>query len=284
MLKYRLPSGIIMGLMVIGAIFIDGEGGRALFVIIGGFLAFFSTDEFLAMLEKIGLRSFRFVSSSLAAVLLICAVLQISFAVILAILIFSIAAAWSLLITAEDKKKSIIAVVTSCSVLPLIVIPLYFLALIYVNENYSVSGRLCLFYLLLVTKLGDVGAYTVGTLSARLMPGGNHKIQPRISPKKSWEGTFGGMLSSVLTSLIFCAYVPEIVPEGLGRAPFAVLAGVLLFLGGFIGDLTESALKRGTNIKDSGTIIPGMGGALDVIDSLIINAPLFYLFLLIFRE
>jgi phosphatidate cytidylyltransferase len=133
--------------------------------------------------------------------------------------------------------------------------------------------------MILVTKCGDIGAYSIGTLSAKLLPGGNHKIIPKISPKKSWEGTLGGLLTSVAASFAFCRFVPQMVVDGFGQISFPLLTGALLFVGGFLGDLVESSLKRAAGVKDSGNMIPGMGGALDVVDSLVLNAPLFYLFL-----
>lgn len=281
MLKYRLPSGILMGLIILGSIFIDGVIGRVLFVILGAFLAYFGVDEYLGMMEKIGLKSFRIFTAKLAAILLVFAVLEMPFLASLSLVIISIVAGWFMLIITDDKKEMITRMVVSFSVFPALVIPLYFLAQVYVNNFDGVSGRLYIFFLILVTKLGDVGAYTVGTISAKTMPGGNHKILPKISPKKSWEGTIGGLLVSIIASLIFCNNAPDVVPESMSKIVFAILAGALLFIGGFIGDLTESALKRGTGVKDSGNIIPGMGGALDVIDSLVLNAPLFYLFIIL---
>ena len=282
MLKYRLPSGIFMGLLVLGAIFIGGVTGRLLFLVIGGFLAYFAVYEYLQMLDKIGLKSFPVTTSAISAMILVFAVLDFPLASLF-ILIFSVVAGWFMLIIAEDKKTAISKIVTSFSAFPLLLLPLFFLVILYMDSINGVSGRLYLFFLLLVTKLGDVGAYTVGTLTAKSMPAGNHKILPKISPKKSWEGTIGGMIVSVIASIFFCHYVPGIAPEGLGEMIFPLLAGVLLFTGGFIGDLTESALKRGVGVKDSGNIIPGMGGALDVIDSLLLNAPLFYLFLFVIK-
>lgn len=269
-----------MGLIILGSIFIEGISGLLLFVIIGAFLAFHGVNEYLGMLEKINLKSFRNITPRLAAVILVFGVLQIPLLGSLSLLIIAIVAGWYMLVTTEDKKVMITRMVVSFSVLPALVIPLYCLALIYVGNFGEVSGRIVVFFLILVTKLGDVGAYTVGTISAKTMPGGNHKILPKISPKKSWEGTLGGLLVSIIASLVFCNYVPGIVPESMSKMVFAILSGALLFSGGFIGDLTESALKRGTGVKDSGTIIPGMGGALDVIDSLVLNAPLFYLFII----
>ena len=113
------------------------------------------------------------------------------------------------------------------------------------------------------------------------MPGGNHKIVPKISPKKSWEGTLGGMVISIIVTYVFCHQVPEILDE-YGKV-FPLIAGLILFWGGFVGDLVESSLKRTAGVKDSGNMIPGMGGALDVIDSLVLNAPIFYYFLTFVR-
>lgn len=280
MLKYRLLSGIFMGLMVLGAIFIDGVTGRILFLIIGGFLAYCAVNEYLYMLEKIGLKSFPVIASSIAAATLFFAVLNLWMISIL-IVIFSVIAGWFILIIAEDKKTAIIKIISSFSAFPLLVLPLCFLVLLYMENVNGVSGRLNLFFLLLITKFGDIGAYTVGTITAKKMPNGNHKILPKISPQKSWEGTIGGMIISVIIAAFFCYYVSGIAPVGVGKIIFPLLTGVLLFIGGFVGDLAESSLKRTAGVKDSGNIIPGMGGALDVIDSLILNAPLFYFFLIL---
>ena len=109
---------------------------------------------------------------------------------------------------------------------------------------------------------------------------GNHKIVPSISPKKSWEGTIGGAVISIFIAFI----ITSSLNFGISFDWWLVcLLGLLLFVGGFFGDLSESALKRITGIKDSGAVIPGIGGALDLVDSLLLNAPLFYLFLKIFN-
>lgn len=126
--------------------------------------------------------------------------------------------------------------------------------------------------LVLITKAMDTGGYIFGMLSARLLPGGNHKILPKISPKKSWEGTAGGVLFSVGVALLFWRW------GNGGGFPLGwwIAAGIVLGLGSFAGDLTESALKRTAGVKDSGHIIPGMGGVFDVLDSFIYNGMLFW--------
>jgi phosphatidate cytidylyltransferase len=125
----------------------------------------------------------------------------------------------------------------------------------------------------------DTGGYIFGKLSA-VICGGNHKICPTFSPKKSWEGTLGGLLFSVGDALLFWKYNPVI-----GTAVWKyVVCGIVLGLGSFAGDLTESAVKRICGVKDSNHIIPGMGGAFDVLDSFIYNGIIFTLLLMFFGD
>jgi phosphatidate cytidylyltransferase len=132
-------------------------------------------------------------------------------------------------------------------------------------------------YVVVITKLADTGAYIAGSLTARRARG-NHKLIPAISPKKSWEGLLGGTLASVVGAVWLLAVAGDRLTVGgvaiLGW-PSAVLLGILGSLVGLLGDLAESALKRAAEVKDSGHL-PGLGGALDLLDSLIPMAPLFY--------
>ena len=126
-------------------------------------------------------------------------------------------------------------------------------------------------YLVSVTKAEDIGAYCVGTLF------GKHPLIPHISPKKTIEGTFAGLAASVLASLAFGPYLP------LKFSVFhSVILGLLIGVVGQIGDLSESLMKRFCNAKDSGALFPGMGGALDTVDSILFTAPIFYFHLKIY--
>jgi len=111
------------------------------------------------------------------------------------------------------------------------------------------------------TWAADVGAYLVGSSLGR------RRILPRISPGKTWEGTFGGFAAASLAVLGIAALF------GLGR-PEAAVAAVAIGPVAFAGDLLESYLKRRAGVKDSGTLLPGHGGVLDRIDSLVAVAPL----------
>ena len=138
--------------------------------------------------------------------------------------------------------------------------------------HYPKNGPFLLFFLVLITKLGDIGAYAVGTLTAQL-PGGNHKLAPTISPKKSWEGLAGGVAFAILGSLLCFGFArTRLTPFGPWAA---ILLGLLAGVVGLLGDLAESYLKRAANAKDSGTL-PGLGGILDTLDSLIPMIPLLY--------
>lgn len=163
--------------------------------------------------------------------------------------------------------------------------------LFFVKFDFSLpwQGRNLFLFIIAVTKMADVGAYVVGSLSAK-RPGGNHKLAPCLSPKKSIEGLIGGTVFSVGTAFAL-AYIPNFIryceASGDGvivKYPFCTLEliaiGVLASVIGLVGDLIESALKRGAGLKDSGHI-PGIGGILDVLDSLIPISPLFYAYVLI---
>ncbi len=140
----------------------------------------------------------------------------------------------------------------------------------------SETGRLLILYLLIVVKMTDVGAFFVGSLL------GKHKLIPRISPGKTWEGLAGGIIVAVVASCSFC-YIVEGKFGLIGMSmTHAVVLGIILAIAGVLGDLFESMIKRSAKMKDSGAVIPGMGGVLDVIDSLLFGAPVLYGYVTLF--
>jgi phosphatidate cytidylyltransferase len=126
-------------------------------------------------------------------------------------------------------------------------------------------GRWWLLFALLLNWIGDSAAYYVGR---RL---GRHKMAPRISPNKSWEGAAASLVAS---SIFAAVYLPRLIPAVV-VAP-AIFLGVAGNVAGQIGDLAESALKRGAGVKDSGTMLPGHGGWLDRVDSVLFALPVIY--------
>ncbi len=120
-----------------------------------------------------------------------------------------------------------------------------------------------------VPKCCDIGAYFTGRLF------GAHRMSPVLSPKKTWEGFVGGVLASVLVAFLLNRYV--LVLGDWTALGFGATAGVL----GVLGDLAESLLKRDCQQKDASQVVPGFGGVLDVVDSIVFTAPLAYLWCVI---
>ncbi len=117
-----------------------------------------------------------------------------------------------------------------------------------------------------VPKVGDIGAYFAGRFL------GKHKFSPLLSPKKTWEGFVGGMLASAGTA-VGLSYAGPLFRHGL---PEAIAFGLTLGVAGVLGDLAESMLKRDAQVKDAAKSVPGFGGVLDVVDSVLFAAPIAY--------
>jgi phosphatidate cytidylyltransferase len=135
-----------------------------------------------------------------------------------------------------------------------------------IKIRYLSGGLGLLSALLIITKLGDIGAYLVGNRWGKKL------LIPRISPNKTIEGSLGGLFFSILGGLACKPFLPFEYGQLL---IISASLGVL----GQLGDLSESLLKRDCQVKDSGNIFPGMGGVLDEIDSLLFTAPVFYFIL-----
>jgi phosphatidate cytidylyltransferase len=140
-------------------------------------------------------------------------------------------------------------------------------------ENIGQDGRLWLAYVLTVTKMTDMGAYIVGKAF------GKNKLAPSISPNKTIEGSLGGTFASLLASYLFYQFSSSSIAPPFHLTAWQALGlGITFSLLSQVGDLGESLLKREAGIKDSSRL-PGLGGALDVVDSLIFTFPLMYLLL-----
>ena len=140
-----------------------------------------------------------------------------------------------------------------------------------INFFPRVEGHYYLLYFVLITKFSDSGAYVVGSLIGR------HKLIPRVSPGKTWEGVAGAIVISTLASLLFVHFLGQKM-AGMSWT-HAVILGVVLGTCAVVGDLIESIFKREAGAKDSGRFFPGIGGILDLVDSLLFNAPIMYLYL-----
>ncbi|WP_043587346.1 phosphatidate cytidylyltransferase [Geminisphaera colitermitum] len=142
----------------------------------------------------------------------------------------------------------------------------YLVRIICINVPHPRTGVVLALWLIATAKFCDVGALLTGLAC------GKHKMAPLTSPKKTWEGAVGGVLTSVLVSVVIVAYCSAWLPDSLTPAIAAAIAVPIAILG-IVSDLLESVIKRRAGAKDSGNIIPGIGGIFDLTDSLLLAAP-----------
>jgi phosphatidate cytidylyltransferase len=144
----------------------------------------------------------------------------------------------------------------------------------------NATGLAALLSMIIATKLSDTGAYTFGRLfGGRVF--GSLRMAPVLSPKKTWEGAGGALVFACIGSwLTFMYLVPWLTGAEAAGTPWwrAVIYGAVLAVVGILGDLAESLLKRDLGVKDSSTWLKGLGGVLDIVDSLLATAPVAYLF------
>ncbi len=277
----RLLSTIILLGIFAGIVFGNQMLSSVLFGILACAFSFFAVWETCTMLEKAGKPTYRVLTSSLMAagellflLLFFGDMLGIDFkigripvplAAMTAFVFGAFMLPWILLLFSKNLPENAGKILTGSGVLVLFAFPVFCMTFLFISYEWL------LIYFVLVTKSGDIGAYAVGSLTNRIMKGGNHKMVPKISPGKSWEGAFGGLITAVICSILLFPY------SGFGRggAAAAVVLGVLLFLSGAWGDLAESSLKRACGVKDSGNTIPGIGGVFDLVDSLMLASPVF---------
>jgi phosphatidate cytidylyltransferase len=144
----------------------------------------------------------------------------------------------------------------------------------FLNEAQPKLGMTAVISLVLLVKIADTGAYAFGRMFGR------HKMTPLLSPGKTIEGAIGGILSACVVSCLYFQFIaPQIVghDKPLGDWKGWLVYGALMAIAGMVGDLSESLLKRDMQRKDSSTWLRGLGGVLDVIDSVLIAAPVGYL-------
>ncbi len=157
--------------------------------------------------------------------------------------------------------------------------PLALAPLLTTQEN----GTAQLLFLFVVVWAGDITALYVGRTFGR------HRMAPVLSPKKTWEGAAGSLIGSVLAGLGIVAFGSHLYRHGFSPLLYTqpwtywVVMAVLLNVAAQVGDLLESAIKRGAGIKDSGSILPGHGGILDRVDALLLALPVLW-YALLFRQ
>ena len=289
MLKHRLISFPL--LIALGAlIFCWKAGGFYLYTIVAPLALGLAVYEAAAMLQKAGVASYPKLTG-LAAALLALGGLNLQwvlekFPLSTRIDLMVSGAAGLLLLPALVlifRKEGILEkIIGSAGVLLTLGLPLlatvccWNLRIPAFNFNpFASEGVSAMLFLIAVSKSMDTGGYIFGMLSARFLPGGNHKIAPSISPKKSWEGFFGGWVFSIACSALYAVicnafYNGRLAFDPLEFALFALLLAPL----SVCGDLFASLIKRRCGIKDYSNIMPGHGGVMDRFDSVVLTAPL----------
>ena len=265
MFKYRVIGfTLLMGLL--GGIFFWRPWGTVLFLIAAPLMAALAVYECCKMFHDAGRKNFPAVTAIIFYLSALCCVQTVPARMPL----FGLLALAGGVIMLCKRESLTEKYFNSCGIFLFLAPALWGL----IDSFYITTGDApygaWLMFLCLATKATDSGGYIVGTLTSKL-PKGNHKIAPSLSPKKSWEGLFGGIALSLTVGWLFFKFA--------GYAPLWWYLGtaLMLSLGSFFGDLAESAVKRMCNIKDSGHWVPGMGGAFDVLDSFIFNGVLFQL-------
>lgn len=278
MIRHRLINGTVMIALLTGALFLPAP---AVFLIIP-ILATMMLWEFYGLMDVGGMPNFRITGVIAGALLILLTGWQYRMGwfpaspetlevVLLALVVLAI-----FLRQCFYKETGKPLVQISATLIGILYVSLLFnfytKLLLRWDEG---DGRYLLFYMILIVKVTDMAAFFTGCSIGR------HKLIPRISPAKTWEGCAGGVAGGLVTSLIFWRVAGgQIGPVTLSVA-HAVILGIVLPLVGIFGDLFESLLKRAAAVKDSGTVLKGMGGVMDVLDSLLFAAPVLYVFILL---
>ena len=176
---------------------------------------------------------------------------------------------WKLLVIKQDALRKLFQTTSSISknsIVPLAVGGLLSFALLL---NDLQGGRDWIYSIIVVVAATDVASYIFGSLF------GKHKLVPKISPSKTWEGGIAGLTFAIVASVI--VYYLLDLPANLG---LSIVFGVVIYFSALLGDLLESSLKRLVGVKDSGSLIPGHGGILDRMDSILISLFVGYFFVL----
>ncbi len=274
MLKYRLLSAVIMLSLVGAAVFLP-----PVFKLIALLcICAVGMWEFYGILEKAGIGHYKF--TGLACGCLLIAVtwfgLQFgshedAFALVLLMPALILAVVLIRQIFEKTDVKPLETIGSTLLGVFFVAFFLNFIGILLVGWGDS-EGRFLLIYMVVVVKSTDIGAYFTGCAIGR------HKLIPRISPAKTWEGCAGGLLTAVAASLIFLSLASWNIGGMPVRWTDGVVLAFLLAMAGIMGDLAESMVKRAGGIKDSGQWILGMGGLLDVIDSILFAAPILFVY------
>jgi len=255
----RTISSLVLVALVTATLFVDWLSG---FVTTACILL--ALHEFFTMLEKKGIGIYKYFGICIGAVIPLSLIFRFEPTKTWELLFILLAVLFLIVMQFKRRQNSGTIVDISTTLFGILYVSWFGSFLI--KLRYLPGGIGLLASLIIITKLGDIGAYLVGSRF------GKTPLMPRISPKKSVEGALGGLAFSILGALL-CKDLLSFSYVQL------VFIGVCLNILGQLGDLSESLMKRDCQVKDSSGIIPGMGGMLDLLDSLLFTAPVFYFYI-----
>ncbi|WP_299976378.1 phosphatidate cytidylyltransferase [Desulfobacula sp.] len=245
------------------------KGSTLLFAVLVSVVAIFAIREYLRIIfqndEGSISNTIKIISYTVSMTLIISACLG-SWEVLFLILAMNLLAL-SIFVLSRFAGNHAIFDIIAKQVLGIVYIPVSLSLLVFIKEFDG--GTFWIIWLLIVVFANDTGAFYTGTFF------GKRALAPNISPNKTIEGSLGGVAASMVIGFIFC----RLFFNDLSLAFLTIPASFLLSIAGQIGDLFESAMKRSSNIKDSGRILPGHGGMLDRIDGLLLAIPVLYVYL-----
>jgi phosphatidate cytidylyltransferase len=228
------------------------------------FLIVLGLYEFFSMLEHKGINIYKYFGIGMGAIIPLSIIFR--FETTKGWELFFILSALLFLILMQFRRRDNSGVIVGISTTLFGILYVSWFLSFLIKIRYLANGIGLLATVLLITKLGDIGAYLVGS---RL---GKTPLLPRISPKKSVEGAIGGLVFSILGALVSALFLKF-------SYWYMFFLGLIFGVLSQLGDLSESLIKRDCQLKDSGNIFPGMGGVLDTIDSLLFTAPVFYFYI-----
>ena len=259
MLTKRIISSLVLFFCILATMFVDWL--TAVTVIIFTIAGLY---EFFTMLQNKGISIYKYFGIAMGTIIPISILMRFELTKTWELSFIVLALVILMLMQFRRRENSGAIIGISTTIFGVLYIS-WFLSFM-IKIRYLPHGLGLFAMVIIITKLGDIGAYLVG------MRFGKTPLFPRISPKKSVEGAIGGLLFSVLGALS-C--------KGLAGLAYVHLIFIGVFLGilGQLGDLSESLMKRDCQIKDSSNLVPGIGGVLDLIDSLLFTAPAFYFYM-----
>jgi phosphatidate cytidylyltransferase len=263
MLKRRVVTGILLSAVSLVCIFV-----KPLFVAVAVVLIALGLYEIFTLMEKKGVPMYKYFGITLGIIIPLSTYLRFQMTKGWELLFISLALGTMFVLQFSRRQSTNAVLGISGTIFGIFYIAWFFNFLIKVrmmDHGLALAG-----FVILVTKGADIGAFVVGSRWGR------HSLIPRISPNKTVEGAVGAVVFAAVLAVASKIFLPDWL---VFSVPNLVILGVVMGALAILGDLSESLIKRDCGVKDSGNLLPGMGGILDAIDSLLFVAPAFYFFI-----